>query len=475
MQLNSYGLENFFPWAAPTLPGETAFITEGRNFLWTSSGVRSAWSLLEMANQLPCAHSPYECAKLVCLDDKLLSIQDGQVINLAGEQAFPFPKLYGDDDIRCKYRWSETCVGTQQVFSHPFYPLVMYDPACGWSYYYDPAWTSPIYGVGETDNRLLVLLEDTVVFSAVDAPTKFDYSRKDGSGFQSLNLAKFGKPLGIVSLRTQSIIFTSNGIMSVRPSDVIVYDVENTPYAGGMRLTFDCLSTDRPASSPCAIDKIDKENIIWFSEKGGIYTLADTGFSEVQSELSSYITENCKPSEVCIDILEARSAVIISYGDNRAFVLQTNLGKIGHLDHRFESIVCCAEKLWLRRDDKIYMLDDMSVTHDALVVTSALRLPVLNAFDRPTREFHADTLEVFSVFGGENAKGIEFTDSYNVDYSPSCDGDFDQHCRLQSNIVKRGSSTYSVDLQDLYHRMRIEGAFHIAGYKINGRIAGKAS
>jgi len=384
--------------------------------------------------------------------------------------------LSAPTDLPCSYPWTEAKVGCDTIYANPCVGAVKCSKEGKWSNFNAVDSPSPIYAVAEFCNRLFVLLEDALTWGAIDDCDNFDYGRATGAGFQSLNLACFGKPLGMVALRDSMYVFTTNGIMRVRQQDAIIYPVDNQPVSGGMLFNFETVTSKVPACTAQGIAAIGLDNVIWAAE-GGFYTLGEGGVVLWQPELSNWLVnrKRCLPTDFCFQFLPELSSTIVRYDIDHTIVYQYDLQKLGKLDGCYDTVGSCDKNLYAMSGSTLIHLDDSTVTPDTFVLTSAARLPLLNPSDRQRREFSAEVLEVFHAADfsedGDPCDAV-CEQSYTVTMASNVKGESQPTMPLHHHCDGTASSSYGACVTGLYHRFRFEGSFHISGLNLQGRVGG---
>lgn len=460
MNLSAASLAGYFPWLAPTTPLDgAAFITEGRNFYWTGGGVCSFLQPYLM-RRFPLPHT---CEKpyLFC-EDETLHVLSGGVLSLAdGTQLSAASLLPGADELPCKYKWSRSCVGCDVVYTHPCYSSMIHKGRQSWESFSTPV-SGRIYASLQLCNRLVLLTEDTVVWSAIDDPCDLTPALESGAGFQSLNIAKYGKPLAMHKLsHDTAFVQTSNGSFLMTASQQLIYDASNSPTPGAVIFNFTELNTVKPCNANASAAVAGTP--VWMGS-GGLQQLSEGQSVPFQPEFSHWLLaqQRCRPTDACFYEIEGLNAVAMQVDAESAYLFQYDLERIGHISGQYDAITTVDKQLYALCGSSLYRLSDASGTaSDTFVVTSALRLPKLNFNDR-RREFIAEVIEVY------NAPDPCDDGSYTVTHGTGAE-DFDA-----AQLITQTSdySAYEVCAASLYHSLRIEGDFHIASFSIEGRIGG---
>ena len=459
MNLAAPTLAGFFPWLAPTQQLEaSAFITEGSNFYWTGGGVRS-FPASKLRARLPLPHT---CEKptLFCEDDAVQAISGGVLTDADGVAQYATALRSDAEQLPCKYNWTRACVGCDIVYTHPCYCSFIWSSRCDWRGFTTPA-TGPIYGSVQLCNRLVLLLEDTVAWSAIDNAWDMEPSLDSGAGFQSLSVGKFGKPLGIHKLSHESaLIHTTNGTFVMSASDQLIYNAGNEPQVGAAVFNFTELAYD----PPCGSQSIASVNgaPVWMSERG-LRQLSEGRTAPYLPEFSAWLLEKqrCQPADLCLFDAPGFNGLAIRCLEE-TYLYQYDLEKLGHVDQQFDALLTCGKRMYALLGSHLYTLHDGPVTdQNTFVVTSAMRLPKLQLNDK-RREFFAEVVELY------HADSQCFTSSYMVMHDTLDD--------TWTPLLRTGESyeyaTHDVCSSALYHRLRVSGSFHIAGFSLEGRIGG---
>lgn len=472
MRLGNFIIENYYPWRQPAAPTEVPWLTEAMNIEWTSQGFRSAYGH-RVIHTLPAAGvSPSARCDLLEVDGEVVVVNNGYLAELSGNALTRFACRYEAEELECEYKWSNSCVGCENVLSHPGHPLVVKDMQTGvWKEWCSSDWNSPIYGSACFGNRLFVLLEDTLVWSDIDNPCVFSIDKNTGSGFQSLNLAKFGKPLGLFATASALYTFTTNGIMRTVLDNNITYAEGGTrPILGAMVFRHEGIKTEALACSPCAI-RSDGNSVFWHARQG-FYTFDQQGNpSDVSAEFSSYLREKLPAERGEIYVDKQRNVIHIKLEECLFITYDSVLQKWGVHDVPIKALVSNKYErcpYFLMGHYFVGQFNNTTRT-PSYALTSSLRAPLVNLFDVSTREIEVNEIEAHE-YEEEN---------------------FDYECALASGTGPKSAKPLklSVGRQDecltifctrvkaLYHAVRFTAPtkaarFHITGLSLNGRFAG---
>lgn len=344
---------------------EQLAVVDGRNFAWHMRGVFSAHGgELATASIGTAARHPFatviESQQHVLTDGFVHRIEpDGTLV-----QVFAFTADFVHDKYDLDaYPWTSAYVGTRHWFCHPKFGLIYYDEFTKvWGRHREDCWNGPAFAIAHADNRLVVLLEDVVVWSRFDRgdwyglPDDQDPTNdwRSGSGAQSLALIKYGQPYSIMPYNNGWLTFTSMGIMLSTPN----YDQTQDP--SGDRIVVGALvyqhkpaNFDDMAVGPAAICHVDESIVIWLS-KSGFQQFAPTqggGFGAVQAwqpQMGQFYYEILLQSEEMgwpIDsfklsyarecgwlFVSSRTSPFLPYYD-RAHCYQVNMDRWGCFDH----------------------------------------------------------------------------------------------------------------------------------------------
>ena len=268
---------------------EQLAVVDGENFAWRGSAVFSAHGHYQSAPPLPAwmrhpyiariQDTPYYfCANGVYTWDEA---------SATWQQEFAYAETYTHATWNLDlYKWTYAFVGTRHWFCHPRVGLVYYDQFDDeWGLFRDDCWTGPTYAVTQADLRLVVLLEDTVIWSKIDEGHIFDCGWHCGSGAQSLAKIRYGQPYSVMPYNNGWLTFTSTGVMASMPEMQQVADPDGQRIAVGPLVYRHSVATfDKVLIGPTAVTHIDETRVIWLSMQGFVQ-FAPTqggGFGAVQ-------------------------------------------------------------------------------------------------------------------------------------------------------------------------------------------------
>lgn len=357
MYTQTFQIEGYQPAWAPEQKGKQSnqvVVLDGMNFFWNLRGVQSGFGRgWEATEALPAARHPsiqwVQNRPLLFVDNAVYEPQaDGSLVQLFSWNAsgsHPTHDLGG-------YKWTYAYVGTRHWFAHPLAEaLVYYDEFDDeWGLFRDPCWNGPIYATTHSDNRLVVLLEDTVVWSKFDEGDKFDCGWQCGAGAQSLALIRYGQPYSVMPYNTGWLTFTSKGIMLSTPTQQQNMDPdESRIHPGLLVFNHEEVSFDDMPLGPTAITHVDERQVIWLATAGFMQFTATQGggFGAVQPfaiEMGRFYKETAIPhalrrdsriDDFCIDyardmkwlFVSSRASFDLPY--SRAHVYQFQIERWG--------------------------------------------------------------------------------------------------------------------------------------------------
>ena len=244
-------------------------VQDGENFFWNLRGVQSGFGVLRTEAQftVDMRHPSImwvENRKVIFTGSGAYEVNGTALIN------FTANVTHAEYDLGA-YKWTYAYVGTRHWFCHPqVNGLVWYDEFDKvWGIYRDDCWTGPNYAVTHADNRLVVLLEDTVIWSKFDEGHIFDCGWQCGSGAQSLALIRYGQPYSVMPYNNGWLTFTSKGIMASVPDYGQTLDPDGRRVvAGPFIYRHDEISFDNLPFGPAAIEHIDEKQVLWLSNTG---------------------------------------------------------------------------------------------------------------------------------------------------------------------------------------------------------------
>lgn len=358
MEVQTYQIGPYMPAFSPEQQlkagQDTLAVQDGENFIWNARGVQSAFGERDRCTGAP---PPGRHPSAQWIDNEVYHFMlDGvyQCSPAGGwELVFPYERTCAhpvyDHTI---YKWTYAYVGTRHWFSHPQVPyLVYYDQHDDeWGSYRDDCWNGCIYGITHADNRLVVLLEDTVVWSEFDYGdlTKCDWFT--GAGAQSLALIRYGQPYTVMPYNNGWLTFTSMGVMLTTPERGQTLDPDGSRVmVGGIIFHHEEATFDHVALGPACIEHMDEKVVVWMTPQGftQFSVTQGGGFGAVQPfepEMSRFYAETVIPQTqrgrplkdvFSLEFLRDPNWLMLSSrrgdeeGYTRAHVFQRGLGRWG--------------------------------------------------------------------------------------------------------------------------------------------------
>lgn len=255
-------------------------VADGRNFAWTPRGVFSAHGGVVVTAPVGAASiHPHA----VVIKDIQHVITDGKVHRIEPDltltEVFSFTADWDHPvyDLSA-YPWTQAYVGTRHWFCQPRFGLIYYDEfEDRWGRHREDCWIGPAFAITHADNRLVVLLEDALVWSRFDQghlynlPDSEDYidDWRSGSGAQSLALARYGQPYSVMPYNNGWITFTSMGILVSTPNFDQLQDPSGDRITvGAVVYQHKLVNADDMPVGPTAICHVDEAAVIWLSRRG---------------------------------------------------------------------------------------------------------------------------------------------------------------------------------------------------------------
>ena len=331
-------------------------VADGVNFAWRLGSVFSAHGGLpdRVGDVAPMLH-PYS---FVINDDQFVVYEGGvyQSDRMGSwSQVFSFTPAYTHERWPLdRYKWTEAYVGTRHWLCHPLIGLVYYDVHDDeWGIFREDCWTGPTYAVTQADNRLVVLLEDTVVWSAFDEGHVFSCDWHCGTGAQSLALVKYGQPYTVMPYQNGWLTFTSMGIMVSMPEYAQNIDPDFVKLNPGVVIfKHEEVSFEEMPVGPTAVEHFDESIVYWLSRKGfrqfspsqgggsGVVRPVFEGMSDFYSEYAIKYANNAPQDHFMLNMARDIGWLFVSSRDDpadlhyaRAHVYQTGLDRWGSFDH----------------------------------------------------------------------------------------------------------------------------------------------
>jgi len=252
---------------------EQMTVVDGRNFAWEGAAVISAYAKAAAPAILPAV--PMRHPGIFMIANLAYIFTETAVIRRNIDNTFTTvftyltPASAGQWD-ETQYQWTTGYVGTAHYFCHPSVGIVRFDQFDGlWRMVREDCWNGPTYAICMADNRLVVLLEDVVVWSWFDLGEKFDKLWQSGSGTQSLALIKYGQPYAVRPYGGGFLTFTSMGVMiSVPENSQAMHPEGDKLTIGAVIFKHEELTFDDPAVGPAAITSAGQDLVIWLAQNG---------------------------------------------------------------------------------------------------------------------------------------------------------------------------------------------------------------
>jgi hypothetical protein len=276
-------------------------VIAGSNFRMSIDGPYSGWGNIEIDKSLPFDVFKYPHIATFNLHDQVVLCSSTGIYTRTNQGWVQVvantPKLWDkceDND----YPWTYAFVGDTWFFCHPTFGLAGYSKdTCSWHKaclidsvgdkgkflkfkdYQGPMISEPYYGITQSNNRLILLAYDTVSWSEIDNGFNFKDNMHSGTGFQSLSVNQFGRPLGVYESAKGFLVYTSNSIVAFsKRDDEAAFQVDQ-------------LSTSQIPLSPYVIAQLDNKIHVILS-KSGLYTLDHNYPQEWEPIMGKWIVES---------------------------------------------------------------------------------------------------------------------------------------------------------------------------------------
>ncbi len=367
MYSQSFGFVGYYPALTAEQVGKARdemAIVDGKNFAWKLQGVFSAYAHQQIGAPVLAVTMPHQFTAVIA--DALYCFYangvwrygvDGEwtpVFDFAGAPLFQNTKNW----VLSEYKWTHAYIGTKHWFCHPSIGLFYYDEfEDRWAFFRDECWTGPVYACAAASNRLVLLLEDTVVWSKFDRGDEISCEVwQCGAGAQSLALVKYGQPYTLMPYAGGFITFTSMGTMVSRPSEDMVGDPDGKSVAvGALVYHHSALTDEHICLGPCAATHLDSSSVVWLTQLGfrAFSPTQGGGWGGVQAwqpEMSQFYAEVVVPQcdseqaldKFCIEVARDCGWIFVSsrlpgyayLGYERAHVFQPEVGKWGCFDNK---------------------------------------------------------------------------------------------------------------------------------------------
>lgn len=275
MYAQTFTIAGYTPAMSPEQAGKAEnqiAVQDGQNFFWNLRGVQSGFGIAERrigaspGMRHPCI-AWVENRKVFLMSDGVYQLSGPAMVRVF---AFAANVTHASFDLDA-YKWTYAYVGTRHWFCHPrVHGLVYYDQfEDTWGIFRDTCWVGPNFAVTQADNRLVVLLADTVVWSKFDEGHTFLCDWYCGSGAQSLALIRYGQPYTVMPYQNGWLTFTSMGLMTSAPEYGQVLDPDGKRVmAGPLIYRHEESAFDSLPLGPACIEHIEEREVLWLSQDG---------------------------------------------------------------------------------------------------------------------------------------------------------------------------------------------------------------
>ena len=181
--------------------------------------------------------------------------------------------------ITNSHPWSTAFVGNKYYFAHPQAGLIEFNPLTEtFTEITGPLVPNTIYGITESNGRLIILSEDTVQWSALDSGTDLTPSLATGAGAQGLAIIG-GTGIRVAAVVTGFLTFTSQGILkSEFNNSAAVYS--HRP-----------LTIDQTLLTPHSLIEIEPDTAVFLS-RTGLWTTRGDAPKEYAPLMSEYFRQS---------------------------------------------------------------------------------------------------------------------------------------------------------------------------------------
>lgn len=519
---------------------EVPHILRGKNFNFDVSGPKSGFGAICLSpNEVP-EDDTYALFRQG--DNSFLFTSAGvyQLNALCGE----YQLVFATTDSGCQlekhtsYPWSQAYVADTYYYGHPSVGIVQFDTFTNtWKQWdlEEKCLSGCIYGVTASANRLIIQQEDVVGWSEIDRGDKIACSHHKNSGFQSLSLIKYGKPLGVYGTDFGFFTFTTNGIMysQINPESP-------NPYKHKL------FASDQLPLTAFTIGQFPDGTLVYLSKTGlkqlGRKSNNQFLYEEFEPVVSKYLKESeikhwgreslFDSQAIRFFVADDRQELFISFRDktnintrpifHRSLVFNWAYQKWSSFDEEhviigdttFFNSECDSVRYGYIRPDRLvnqweevpFVATDVDLTEGTCCFTSrCLNSWIEIGLFRVSDEQYADSFTMVtdcSITSGpmlhdtEFSPDIEDTTFGNIDaweehlllashfnavISGTLDGYTlfeDQRETLTINRASEHATYYVCANQGVYHTILIEAVdtatyFHIKGLKLSGHITGR--
>lgn len=323
-------------------------VIRGKNFRFKLSGPYSGWGNSIEIDHLPIDTCEYpwiatamvqdQCCLLTPVGIFLYDFDNCKWVNVCPNK----PMIWQNCEDN-EYPWSVAFVGAAWYFSHPTFGIAYYDvDKCKWGKcnyttceikeegegkYIDltsnagPLIADPIYGITQSNNRLIILARDTVSWSRVDHGCDLVSDMHKGSGFQNLSVNHYGKPIGVMQTPKGFNVYTSNGTTTFQTrEDEAGYRVDH-------------LSFSITPISPYALIQHDSK-INYFLSKTGLHQ-TDGGYPiQFEPFVGKWLSDERMNTRQ--DLKSTNSIRMFYSGETNEMFISLNKGITSDVNHVYE-------------------------------------------------------------------------------------------------------------------------------------------
>lgn len=317
------GLQPYFDSRIVSAP----FVQAGENFLFNSFGVKSGWGASFIGIE-PIITSQYSqhCAIADCHTGSIMLTPTGvqQWNGTMWEELLSADWILSDYD---EYPWTQAFIDGVWIYCHPNLDrdLLYYDSVqdeWGVAEMADGCFNTPILAITHNSNRLIVLCEDTVSWSAIDRPFLFDAKFTKGNGFQSLNTREKGKPLAIGRLADGFIVYHELGMLLAKSDSRIITELESN----SLVYTFREMQTGIAITGTQTLAVLaDLSHIIYTNS--GFYQYSQEQWTPWQQEMGVYLREHRKGKTNKMHYCQELQMLFCAVTDNSTLVYQMQYDK----------------------------------------------------------------------------------------------------------------------------------------------------
>lgn len=459
MRIGSNQIAGYIPFGPTLSTAQALHALDVCDALPTPNGIAAAFR--QTAN-LPVEAAPFAMEPFVFdhADETYIITASTVQIASSGTVVYSFPPRSGVRQFgrRC-YRWTKARVGGYSLLCHPLAPVICVDDCGEWSHFTSADWSGPVYAVAEYECRAVYLLEDTIIWSEIDAPKDVTPNRDTGAGFQSLKKIT-GHPLTLIATQDVLYTFTTGGILQTVPAGNINYTVANQPVVGAVTFTHKVYKTDALPCDPKHITQMG-DNIIW-STSAGLHSTGSKEPALLNGELSAYIRRERSSAPANLSYVASHNLLFIELDYQRNFVVDMGLERFGMFCIGASTFYGTKQGIYAVHHNKVITLHDpQQGTLISYVKFAPILVPELDASQIYQREFAASNITILSATA--EAVDIEANE-----------------VRLNGDIVDVNDDSqapacvdYAACETDIKFTVEVASAdFHITGVYLNGRVRG---